>query len=145
MCLSVTSKPQQWGGLDPLGLSSQESKTSALTTTIPGSLFCTESKMQAGLSGIWSPAETTAVSLLKNAQTSFVAHPASKSMINRAFFLWVKWPERYVDHLPPLSAEGKNVWRYISVPYTRLHGVGVHFLLKLATLVFVQMTTFTCF
>jgi hypothetical protein len=37
--------------------------------------------------------------------------------------LWVKWPACEADHLPPSSAEVKNVWSYTSILPIRLNGM----------------------
>jgi hypothetical protein len=50
-------------------------------------------------------------------------NPFSYTIGTRGSFPGVKRPGRETDHLPPYSAEVKNVWSYTSTPLIRLNGL----------------------
>jgi hypothetical protein len=70
----------------------------------------------AGLSAGWW--EVRVPSLHNRVQTGSGAHPASYPVGTRGSFHGVKRLGRESNHLPPSSAEVKNVWSYISTPNT---------------------------
>jgi len=63
----------------------------------------TETKLQAGQSGVRIPAQARDFSLLQNVQTGYGPHPASYLM-----FPGINWSEREADHSPQSNAEVKK-------------------------------------
>jgi len=84
---------------------------------ILGSSVCVETRLLSG-TGVQFPAESMVGFLLFATASRPDLAPTQPPIqwVPGAFTPGVKWPGRKADHLPPSSAEVKNLWRYTSTP-----------------------------
>ena len=79
-------------------------------------------RLRAGLSGVWIPAEARQFSLLQIHPDRLCRPPSLLFNENRGSFQEVMWPWRDADQ-PPSSAEDQNEWSCTSAPPIRFHGM----------------------
>jgi hypothetical protein len=83
----------------------------------------TETRLQAGRSGIRILVGPRDIFLLQNVQISSGAQPDSYSIGTRESYHGVKRPGREANHSPPCSLEVNNAWSYNFTSPIHIHGV----------------------